>query len=777
VYAIALKGPVQHTLGSVIWHRRTHIDYMATIDERIQHALDSLKTAHAREAGDINAGYIGAFQSSARSKAKAVLTALKEADPPLNKLRPVFLSIGGGDGEELRGLLGQSEATLGILIEKTKEFADIARRQQDSLPQGKCIEVFEGDAQAKLPEAMEFARKKIKEEHGDFLVVSCHAVIHELYDRSERKFDLAAFLGGIFRYDEFAVWFTSREPGIPEKWPEEILLRADCRSESLLNLANVIAARHPDLRKLGPAAHIMGDDVRLHKVLAMELVAKLFYIDDLSHEIDERSTAVDHTKFQSMLMLAIGEKAFKEQRANAATVSEPTSSFQKKWQEFRIEVRGLNDSGTSLLPVAESQTRVIAWRLPIELLQQRRPELAVVSAATSVEVQYEREDLRVAAGALKSQETTLLEALCISRGRRWIESRDRTSVIPLLERIKNSHPQTSLLSCWAHYLLSLAALFSGKANLEMFSEEVEKNAASSGLTTLFRAERMEFLRKIDGRKHRAEVVEVANSLLGALDQSRLTSPSDLERYVIATTKFVVANSLRLGGLYQDAWQQMSEAENIYRPTIESHSTELAHCHYAKTVCVALTGATNFDLRIADRSAANREFASALIELAYAHAAWIVGDVTKAAQHADSAAKVFDEIDSPHYAKRARTLGWLLKAWTQETAVHQLSPPSGSEEFSVYLRVLTGPGSDLSALATWLSGQRPSNVLGLIQFAKDKANWAVPVKIRLPPTLHWDEGRKLAWRAPEEVSSLSELDSVLRGYLGIPNSRRIPLITD
>ena len=47
------------------------------------------------------------------------------------------------------------------------------------------------------------------------------------------------------------------------------------------------------------------------------------------------------------------------------------------------------------------------------------------------------------------------------------------------------------------------------------------------------------------------------------------------------------------------------------------------------------------------------------------------------------------------------------------------PPSGSEEFSVYLKGLTGAGSDLSLLATWLSGQRPSNVLGLIQFAKEE----------------------------------------------------------
>jgi hypothetical protein len=208
---------------------------MAPIDERIQRALESLNVN--QENGPPSDSYIGAFRVSAQSKAEAVLAAIKQAEPPLNKLRPIFLSIGGGDGEELRALLEQSDAIQGILVEKVKEFADVARQQNSRLPQGKRIEVFEGDAQRKLPEAIEFGRRKIKEGCGDFLAVSCHAVIHELHDRSDGNFDLASFIGSIFRHEEVAVWFTSREPGVPEKWPEEILLHANCHSESLLKLA------------------------------------------------------------------------------------------------------------------------------------------------------------------------------------------------------------------------------------------------------------------------------------------------------------------------------------------------------------------------------------------------------------------------------------------------------------------------------------------------------------------------------------------------------------
>lgn len=750
---------------------------MATIDERIQRALESLNVAQEREVPSDS--YIGAFRSSAQSKAEAVLAAIKQAQPPLDKLRPIFLSIGGGDGEELCALLEQSDAKQGILVEKVKEFADIARQRDSRLLQGKHIEVFEGDAQRKLPEAIEFGTRKIKEDCGDFLAVSCHAVIHELHDRSDEDFDLASFLGNIFRHEEVAIWFTSREPGVPEKWPEEILLHANCRSESLLKLAEAIVGRHPAFAKLKPKAHIFGDNVRLNKTLAMEVIAKLFYIDDLKHEINERSTAMEHSKFQSMLMLAIGESSVKQQRANATTVSAATVSFQKNWQEFQIEAKGFNEGGgIFLLPVAESQTRVVAWRLPVNMAQ------AVIMPAVEHEpppsaVRFERSDLSVAAEALASQDTAVLEALCVSRGRRWIESTDRISANHLLGQIGKSYPHNSLLGCWTHYLRSLASLFSNKGDLEMFSEDVEKNASSFGLARLFRAERMEFLRKVGGRKHSAEIVEIANSLLPALPESVLASATDLERYVIATTKFVIANLLRAGGLYRDAWETIVEAEGIYKRNVESHATELVHCHYAKTVCVALTGTANFDLQIAERTGRNRGFAFALIELAYAHAAWIVGDVQGAAQHANQAAKVFDEIDSPQYAKRARTLEWLLELWPG-TAGLSAPPPKGSEELVACVGDLRKPKSDLSRLAAWLAEQRPSNALGLIQFAKDTENWTAPVQISVPPTLSWDpsgENQKLLWRKPENVASLSEFDIVLRGHLAIPSLRRIPLITD
>jgi hypothetical protein len=56
----------------------------------------------------------------------------------------VFVSIGGADGQELATLLDKTTATVGILVEKSRELADVARSRTFS--SGRRIEVFEGDA-------------------------------------------------------------------------------------------------------------------------------------------------------------------------------------------------------------------------------------------------------------------------------------------------------------------------------------------------------------------------------------------------------------------------------------------------------------------------------------------------------------------------------------------------------------------------------------------------------------------------------------------------------
>jgi len=78
------------------------------------------------------------------------LTLLHE--PPFRDLRPVFVSIGGADGEELRSLLVNSRAEVGILLEVSRPLAEFAR--QGELPPDKKLQVVEGDASKQIAVAM-----------------------------------------------------------------------------------------------------------------------------------------------------------------------------------------------------------------------------------------------------------------------------------------------------------------------------------------------------------------------------------------------------------------------------------------------------------------------------------------------------------------------------------------------------------------------------------------------------------------------------------------------
>ena len=71
----------------------------------------------------------------------------------------------------------------------------------------------------------------------------------------------------------------------------------------------------------------------------MELLAKLFYLSDLTHEIEERSTAVDHDHMQSYLLTAMGERAQNQKLTSCYSVSEATRSFIERWGENQVDCR------------------------------------------------------------------------------------------------------------------------------------------------------------------------------------------------------------------------------------------------------------------------------------------------------------------------------------------------------------------------------------------------------------------------------------------------------
>src|SRR5256885_4899882 len=220
----------------------------------------------------------------------------------------------------------------------------------------------------------------------------------------------------------------------------------------------------------------------------------------------------------------------------------------------------------------------------------------------------------IAIEALNRGDIDLLNALLISKGRSWIESTDKAAVIKFLRVLTSTLPIEYLAHLWSHYLLSIATLFAGEeVSAEVFSERLEEIATPVGLSYLFRAERMEFFRKLNKGD---EAVRIANTLVPVVNSQELPIPNSLTAYVRGACNFLLGSLLRYGGLYRNAWQFIDNAQKIYLPGVASHNTELAHCYYAKAVCAAMTGVSNFDAPFDIGGESTRQFASALIQLSY-----------------------------------------------------------------------------------------------------------------------------------------------------------------
>jgi hypothetical protein len=730
-------------------------------DAEVRAALATLSSG-ARPTFDA-ATYGRAFHASAQAKAGSVVEELRHSR--FKDLQPVFVSIGGADGEELACLLQCTNASTGILLEGSRDLAESARRR--TLPPGKTIEVFEGDATDNLPKALQRAAELVNGNHAQYQAVTCHAVIHELYDRG-KNFNPLLFFGSIFRDHQIPTWFTYREPGAPEKWPDQILLRAHCASATLKDLADELVRRHVAFRDLQPPPSILGDHILLNRTLAMELIVKLFYLEDLWYEMQERSTSVDHQAMMSALLLAIGDDASQQGRGTVSSESAATISFERLWSEWGLRVAGMVGVTRRELSIPESQTRVVAWRTP--------PQPTTAPQASSQAEPEALMSLNMAFAANTGGDTDLLQSLVISKGRSWIELDLRDRALQLLETIKSSHPVGSLLGLWSHYLVSISSLFSGQADPSAFSDVQIAAAESHGLALLFLAESVEFRRKagdFDG------AVVAARKLTARLPASNPNNESTLQRYAVGTAFFIFGNLLRAGGLYSLALQHLDRAETWLLPTIASHNTERLHCFYARAISHAVQGrfASPPQAPFVQLSDVDEQFASALIALAYSSAAWFIDDLTLAVQYAENAAATFDKISAAKYAKRARSAASLIRAW--QALDKGLEPDLAhlDRNFAKAVLFLSGRSDDTDWFIHWFQQSRPSVAVGLLQFRRfARAPLPFPPSIALPALLNASDTVGLEWQTLT-AAGIDQVDHTLRRHMDAAQSGRIALLSD
>jgi hypothetical protein len=343
--------------------------------------------------------------------------------------------------------------------------------------------------------------------------------------------------------------------------------------------------------------------------------------------------------------------------------------------------------------------------------------------------------------------------------------------------VRSAYPLTSKAHIWSHYNLCLARLFAGeRVSPEWFSTDLENAAAVHGLALLVRAERMEFSRRSGSL---VAALDIANELSPELAKQQAQHGGTTCSYVLGTAYFLLGNLLRHGGQYDLAWVNVDKAQSLFVPGLPAHDTELAHCYYAKQVCIAVTGKSTFDAPFgSDADSTTRRFASALITLCYSHAAWFVGDVTKAKVLAGEAANRFSVIGLKHYSSRAQNLARLLSVW--QDLLDQREPDFSflRPDLTKLLKILVGFESDDQWLAENFRNFRPSTAIGLLQFYRQFRKREIVVNsLKLPETITVGADGQLMWRGGQGFASLDEGERELRRCLAIPAELRVPLMAD
>jgi hypothetical protein len=285
---------------------------------------------------------------------------------------------------------------------------------------------------------------------------------------------------------------------------------------------------------------------------------------------------------------------------------------------------------------------------------------------------------------------------------------------------------------------------------------------------------MEFARK---RGARQEAVELAATVRRCLRDVGPARNADVA-YAVGTAYFLLGNLFRFGGCYHCAKEAISRARTFYRPAILAHQIELAHCQYASAVCRALEGTPADEAQSIIVAPEFRPFAEALLVLTRSHSAWSLGRLGEAVQHAELASQTFQQIHFTGYAKRAQRLKGLLEVWRRLELGARSDPAIAyAPEDAPMIRGMLGDPTALGTLRENISKIRPSQALGLLQFASkyNPDSTADIGEFELPPILRTSDGR-LEWTS-ESARTLAEADAKLRSLMRIPPDVGVPLIAD
>ncbi len=258
--------------------------------------------------------YLAGSKISAVSKGYEVLRKLKKRNYDINNYG--FVSLGGGDGTELFTEIENSPVNYGLLLEY--DHNSVNKFEQNKIPflfknynRSKIIQLDAIECDLFDKNKLDTAKELINSIDLKGIIISIHAVLHELSTRSQLKSGfldvngeiiLEEFFRELYEWHENIIIFI-REPGIAENWPESINIKIFNKYlRDFLNILKDIDYSHFKGKENPNYRHRKKQkNIRCKSDLAIEALTKLFYKKDYDYEKREQITSVSREKIARAL--------------------------------------------------------------------------------------------------------------------------------------------------------------------------------------------------------------------------------------------------------------------------------------------------------------------------------------------------------------------------------------------------------------------------------------------------------------------------------------------
>lgn len=319
---------------------------MESLNEKIDQALEGYVSWIENEQN---------FRKHRYSDDKFKTSAMRKAEVTYSKLpgkvqtdRTLFMSVGGADGTELFQLLKLSKSRHGILLEYDDRSTDAAK--DEAKRRNLEIRFFTGDLMQKIDEAMNSAITRVKQREVDHIVVSAHAVLHELFTRSIPQFKLRKYFSKLSK----ATVIIGREPIDPPLWPDYIHLSGDFDVNKLKKLADIIRQYHAAKsgRQYREPEIINPKRLELHRGLAIETMTKAFYSEDFLYELEECVTSISLRDIQREIAICLVDHTCGYELMTSI-------SFEQQWEHYGLQTFDANEEQDLWKPLSHMWYRAV----------------------------------------------------------------------------------------------------------------------------------------------------------------------------------------------------------------------------------------------------------------------------------------------------------------------------------------------------------------------------------------------------------------------------------